>query len=311
MGDATVLAALETIDDISITDDQTMDETYNEGHSVTVDAGAVLWGSSGAGTAWNSRTVMSHIDTLTIVGASASKAIEVIYLESDLTADNPHYYLIMAASIDSGVTIVEEFGFQLNGTFHLGLDASGELRIYDDQGDGTYVEIKVPADLAASWDLTVPGDAGANGEVFTTDGTGGASWTAKTTDTNTITQTYHFGLEGMFTSAGTVVLDSAGAFAPGCPVSLTGNIDDVDVFVSTWTPAGATDQLEITISYGIPGALNTNQNNNTAGSNRYSYNPNLGVTDGSDIIHVQVDVTNNEGADIIRDISVTIVVTGS
>lgn len=89
-------------------------------------------------------------------------------------------------TIAAGVITATGFSGPINGTVgattpntgvftQVDITAQGDLRLQDASG-GEYVAFQAPSTLASSYTLTMPSDDGASGQVLTTDGSGGLSW---------------------------------------------------------------------------------------------------------------------------------------
>jgi hypothetical protein len=73
----------------------------------------------------------------------------------------------------TAITTTRTYQFRATGV------GQAQLQLFENTGDGTNsVIIQPPATLSANYTLTLPSDDGTNGQVLTTDGSGGLSWTS-------------------------------------------------------------------------------------------------------------------------------------
>ena len=235
-GDDNVLKALETLDEIDVDDPQSLDDAYDDGHSVTVDSGAVIWThpSGGTGTGWDSRTIRNHQNILQN-NTSGNVGLSH-YAEYSGAAAGTQWYELYTYSSDGGSTKQDEFGFQIgNGALHVGIETSGEVIIYDNNGNKLTIS-PVP-DLGGDESFVLPANSAGYAK---NDGSGNISYETPPND-----YSISWNLDSVIALIDIITLSLGGEM----PVSLSGTADYMAVWVETWTPVDASDTITITLYY--------------------------------------------------------------
>ena len=107
---------------------------------------------------------------------------------TSVTSDNkPKGSALTHSELDSNFLNLETDKLEnttddFTGTLSLkgsGSSAVGILQLYDND-DSHYLQIKAPATIGTNYTLTMPDTDGGSGQVLTTDGSGGLTWTDKT-----------------------------------------------------------------------------------------------------------------------------------
>ncbi|MGZ3788086.1 MAG: beta strand repeat-containing protein [Bacteriovorax sp.] len=124
-----------------------------------------------------------------LIGMPASTTVVDGYLKaSDWTIFNNKQAAITSASaINTGSVTTNLQGGVVVSPYGAAAGQTGEIRLKELAANGsTYVAIKAPDLLAASVTYTLPAADGANGQVLTTNSTGGLSWTTVATGGTTL-----------------------------------------------------------------------------------------------------------------------------
>ena len=285
--DIDVQTALDTLDDISITDDQTMDDTYNEGHTILVDAGEIILNGTTAGSTTNFMTMnfdgnpiwdfLSAGAVLDYIGLTVN---EGGYIDDDFRAESDNY--TNAIDVDASADTVT---FGVPSTYIGDVDTAGTLYIAD--GSGNYTGIRQDAtanDDIYSWFTAQP----AIGQVagFTSSGAGvyKLTWIDQTVDTDT-----DFEVICMGNSSATTISDLIPTTIayPSC-VPYTGMAKYTGVYVAVWTPSGGTDTVTFTLY--VDGVAKDSWTSNAGAANSYGGAVDEALTQGH-YVEIRAQVT--------------------
>ena len=147
-------------------------------------------------------------------------------------------------------------------------------------GGSNYVALQAPAALSADYTLTLPVDAGNNGEVLTTNGSGVLSWTAVTT--GTVNAVGSFGstpnTKGMTISSGNINLEPADATNPGSVSTGTQTFAGAKTFSGAATFSSSGTGLAVTNNATVGGTLGVTGNTTLGGTLGVTGNTTVGGT---------------------------------
>lgn len=304
--------------------------TFNGGPitgSGTITAGGVLgpaYGGTGANTssASNGQLLIGNGSGFTLSTLSAGSGISITNTSGGITITNigggggpttpaglnteVQYNNSGVFGASAGFTYSEGFGSVLSiGNFG---GRSGSIRLQNVSSATGNVGISVDPGATTSWTLVLPSNAGANGQVLSTDGFGVTSWSTVSSGSGTVNSgtagqiTYYAasgsavsGTTNAAISGGHLTLGSSGSSAGS--ISLAGSTNgsvtiDTATSAGTWTltlptSAGTSNQVLQTdgsgntswvnmSSGGTPGGSNTqvqyNNSGSFAGDSSFTYN---------------------------------------
>jgi hypothetical protein len=150
----------------------------------------------------------------------------------------------------SSIASSDSYSSVLEMLFRASSADSGSIRLYEDTDNGTnYVAIAASAAIGSNFTLRLPDNAGSDGQVLKTDGSGNLSWIAQTsgfsgftisdgsntssiTDTNTITFTSGEGIDAVVTQDGDA-LTISGEAASTTNAGISSYTSDF-YFIDTW-----------------------------------------------------------------------------